>query len=247
MSSDETGARRPSKDARSRAGGGGTSQGKTLDLRHDPDLEVTLSRRGVRTPRDMKSTQDPVGSMEDQAGAARFMREEIETCWTLIRGAAIGRASDRSAFAKLYMPCVRAYLAARWRSTSLASEIEDVVQEVFIACLREGGVLEGADPDHPSGFRALLIRVTRNMALVTERDRGRRAGHMKDGHTALESTPVDEPSLSQAFDRAYARAIMAQARDQMAQRAAELGDRAERRVELLRMRFDDGLPIRLIA
>lgn len=174
------------------------------------------------------------------------MPAKLETCWTLIQGAAGGRQEDRAVFAERYMPSVRAYLTARWQGSGLATEVEDVTHEVFLACLREGGVLEGAERDHPSGFRALLFSVTRNLALKTERDRGRRAARTNGNAAEVERTPADEPTLSRAFDREYARAIMVQARAEMARRAAADSDQ-HRRVELLRLRFEDDLPIREIA
>ena len=175
------------------------------------------------------------------------MVEEPETCWSLIRGAALGREGDQATFASRYMPTVRAYLTARWRNSSLSSEIEDVVQEVFIACLREGGVLEGANPEHPSGFRALLFSVTRNIALRAEGNRGRRARQDPGSPVELDRTPNDDPSLSRIFDREYARAIMVEARLEMGRRAAAEGPWAVRRVELLRLRFVEDQPIRAIA
>ena len=36
------------------------------------------------------------------------------TCWTVIRGAAAGRAEDCAEFAQRYEGVIRAYLAARW-------------------------------------------------------------------------------------------------------------------------------------
>jgi RNA polymerase sigma-70 factor (ECF subfamily) len=63
--------------------------------------------------------------------------------------------------------------------------------------------------------------------------------------------PVDapdaSPSLSRVYDREYARAIMREAASRMAERAEALGGDARRRVELLRLRFEDGLHVRDIA
>src|SRR5262245_53587095 len=38
------------------------------------------------------------------------------TCWTMIRDAAGGDPAARERFARVYLPVVKAYLAARWRS-----------------------------------------------------------------------------------------------------------------------------------
>jgi hypothetical protein len=63
---------------------------------------------------------------------------------------------------------------------------------------------------------------------------------MPDDHAA------DDTSLSAAFDRAWARSMLQEAARVQAEMA--VGDeRAVKRVELLRLRFQDGLPIRDIA
>ncbi|MCB9882094.1 MAG: sigma-70 family RNA polymerase sigma factor [Planctomycetes bacterium] len=170
-----------------------------------------------------------------------------ETCWTLIRGAAAKRDSDREAFVTRYQPVVRAYLAARWSNSPLSSEIDDVVQAVFLTCLRDGGVLETANSQHPSGFRALLYGVSRNVARQAERTRDRRVRRIAEDSFDPDQTPIDEPTLSKSFDRAYAAAVMRDARDLMTRRALAGTDWERRRVELLRLRFDADLPIRDIA
>ena len=59
--------------------------------------------------------------------------------------------------------------------------------------------------------------------------------------------PADDPSLARAFDRAWARALMREAARRQADAARHRGPAAVRRVELLRLRFHDGLPIRDVA
>ena len=58
---------------------------------------------------------------------------------------------------------------------------------------------------------------------------------------------ADEDSQSRLFDRTWAQAIMAEAAQLQRQRAAERGPEAVQRVELLRLRFEENLPIRAIA
>lgn len=53
--------------------------------------------------------------------------------------------------------------------------------------------------------------------------------------------------MSRAYDRAWARALLAEAARIQTETAAANGERAVQRVELLRLRFHDGLPIRDIA
>jgi RNA polymerase sigma-70 factor (ECF subfamily) len=160
----------------------------------------------------------------------------------MIRGAADGNARDRERFVSRYLPSVEAYLRARWRGTPLLDELDDAVQEVFLDCFREEGALERVEPDRPSGFRAFLYGVARFVALRHEERRARK------GVQALPSgLAVDEERLSVAFDRAWALTIVREAAERHASRARRGDDAARRRVELLRLRFEDGLPIRDIA
>ena len=62
-----------------------------------------------------------------------------------------------------------------------------------------------------------------------------------------ESLAADEPSLSQVFDRAWATSLLREAGRLQAEQAKPRGEEALRRVELLRLRFQEGLPIREIA
>jgi len=165
------------------------------------------------------------------------------TFWTLIRGAANGHGGDRDAFARQYSPVVRAYLGARWRRTPLAAEIDDSVQDVFIACFQAGGALDRADASQ-GGFRPFFYGVVRNIALQHETRNARRRD---------ESPPSDfevaarDAELSRIFDRQWAAEIMRQAAHRQADHAAECGPAAVRRIDLLRLRFQEGLPIRTIA
>jgi RNA polymerase sigma factor (sigma-70 family) len=169
------------------------------------------------------------------------------TCWILIRGAASGGKKDREAFARRYEPILRAYLGARWRNSPLRAELDDAVQDVFVECFREGGVLDRVDPSRPGGFRAFLYGVTRNIALRFEKragkDRERRADTARDP----DDMPVDEATLSRIFDGAWASAILQEAAQLQEERAAKAGEEAVKRVEMLRLRFSEDLPIHEIA
>jgi RNA polymerase sigma-70 factor (ECF subfamily) len=165
------------------------------------------------------------------------------TCWSLIRGAAEGNLPDREAFALRYARVIRSYLGARWRGTPLTSEIDDAAQEVFLDCFRDGGALEKARPGERRAFRAFLYGVVRNVAHRLERKRAR-AG------MALASdleVPGREEALSVVFDRAWATALLRQAAALHAARAPAAGPTGRKRVDLLHLRFQEGLPIRDIA
>jgi RNA polymerase sigma-70 factor (ECF subfamily) len=175
------------------------------------------------------------------------MASNDSTCWTVLRDAAAGADAAREAFARRYEPAVRAYLAARWRGTPSVQELDDAVQEVFVECLRTGGALERARPDRPGGFRAFLYGLVRNVALRFEGRRARGEARLAPGPIDAEDLPAREDSLSRVFDRAWAKSIMREAAERQAERAETLGPAARRRVELLRLRFREGLPIREVA
>ena len=170
----------------------------------------------------------------------------------LVRGAAEGREGDRDRFARCYEDVIRAYLGAKWRGWPLYDELDDAVQEVFIECFRQGGVLDRVERDRPGGFRAFLFGVVRNVAMRFERARGQKREHAKPGSVARDIAR-DEATLSQVFDRAWANALLREAAVAMEHRAAHASENrsrgigAQRRVELLKLRFEDDLPIREIA
>jgi RNA polymerase sigma factor (sigma-70 family) len=167
------------------------------------------------------------------------------TCWTVIEAAAAGSAAAREQFARCYAPVVRAYLAARWQSSPCLGDLDDAVQEVFLECFKRGGVLDRVE--HGRGFRPFLYGAVRNVALRVETERGRRRERQPPGESDLEAIPAADESLSRAFDRAWAKALLREAGRVQEQRARADGPAACRRVELLRLRFHDGLPIRDIA
>lgn len=169
------------------------------------------------------------------------------TCWTVLREAAAGGPAARAAFAAKYAPMVRAYLAARWRGSPLLQELDDAVQEAFVECLRHGGALERAHPDRPGGFRAFFYGLVRNVALRAERSWAGRRDRAGPEPPEPDRLAADEEAPSRAFDRAWARGRVREAADRLEATAAARGEAARRRVELLRLRFHDGLPIREIA
>jgi RNA polymerase sigma-70 factor (ECF subfamily) len=169
------------------------------------------------------------------------------TCWTVIQAAAAGSGRERAEFARRYGPVVRAYLAARWRSSPCLQQLDDAVQDVFVECFKEGGVLQRADPGRGSGFRAFLCGVVGNVALRHERAQAGRREQAPASDGFLERVPDDDPGLSSVFERTWALALFREAGRLQEQKAHESGPAACRRVELLRLRFHEGLPIRDIA
>ncbi len=173
--------------------------------------------------------------LSGQSGAS-----ENETCWTLIHAAADGSPTALSQFAERYQATVRKTLVARWSRSRRIDWIDDAVQEVFVECIRPGGALSKADSKFSGGFRAYLFGVTRNVMLRYE-------SRLVAGQLDREDFVADEATVGEVFDREYARAIMKEASQLQLRNAESLGDVAIRRVELLRTRFTDGLPIREIA
>jgi RNA polymerase sigma-70 factor (ECF subfamily) len=162
------------------------------------------------------------------------------TCWTLIESAAAGDREAREEFARRYLPVVRAYLGARWRARLSPEELEDAQQEVFVDCLREHGVLERMQPGRRSGFRPFLLGIVRTAALRAEAARARRRDAPNKESFHADEFAGDESNLSRVFDRAWAEQVMRAAAERQASNARSDGAEAERRVELLKLRFEEG-------
>jgi RNA polymerase sigma-70 factor (ECF subfamily) len=126
-------------------------------------------------------------------------------------------------------------------------EIDDAVQEVFVECFRPGGVLAKADPGRPGGFRAFFYGALRNVAARHEQQAGRKSAAMAVTPSELDRGAGAGESASVVFDRAWARAVMREAAARHTERARTAGPAALRRHEILRLRFQEGMPIRDIA
>jgi RNA polymerase sigma factor (sigma-70 family) len=169
------------------------------------------------------------------------------TCWTVIQAAAAGSPTDREEFARRYGPVVRAYLAARWRSSPYVGEIDDVCQEVFVECFKQGGVLDHAHRSHENSFRGFFYGVIRNVARRLEKQRAKEREHQAPPDLEWDQVGGVEAAMSQVFDRAWAKALLREAARLQEKRAKLAGEAARRRVDLLRLRFNECIPIREIA
>ena len=176
-----------------------------------------------------------------------FLPSTNTTCWTIIEAASRGQTSEREEFAQRYEGPVRAYLTNRWRHSRLLQMVDDTVQDVFIECFRADGPLHRADRNRSRGFRPYLFGIVRNVARGTERRHRRGNQNEQESPIDLELIESDETALTQVFDRAWALSIMKQAAQRQSELAQATGKEAVQRVELLRKRFQDGLPIREIA
>ncbi|MCB9878940.1 MAG: sigma-70 family RNA polymerase sigma factor [Planctomycetes bacterium] len=171
---------------------------------------------------------------------------EHATCWTLVRTAAAGDAAARGQFARHYAAPIRAYLQHRWGGTPRRDDIDDAQQEVFVECLKPGGVLHRAQQAQ-GDFRALLFGVVRNVARRVEERAALAARRTVDHSVQLDGLPAAAEAQSRAFDRGWARAILREAAERH-ERAAADGDEGFRtRFRILALRHQEGLPIRAIA
>ena len=170
-----------------------------------------------------------------------------ETCWTLIQAAAAGSATARADFTRRYLPVARAYFGARWARSPLIAELDDAVQETFLDCFREGGVLGRAESGRQGGFRAFFFGVLRHTALHAETRKAREMERRDGGSFHPERLESDDETLSRVLDRAWAKAVVREAVELQASRAKTAGPEAAKRADLLRLRFQEGLPVREIA
>jgi RNA polymerase sigma-70 factor (ECF subfamily) len=169
------------------------------------------------------------------------------TCWTLIESAAAGDRPAREAFAERYLPVVRAYLEARWSQRLSRTELDDAVQDVFVECLRHEGVLHDQRSRRGQGFRAYLFGVVRNIALRVEKSRFRALDPPRTDAFDGAAMAADDETSSRMFDRAWAEAVMREAALKQSERARAEGREALRRVELLRLIFEEDRAIADIA
>jgi len=165
----------------------------------------------------------------------------------MIHGALRGDGPSRELFAARYEPVVRAYLAARWRTSPLRFEVDDVVQDVFVECFKSDGALKRVADSASPEFRPFLYGVARNVARRAEAARAQRRALNAPDAPLAEAAASDDDRFSVVFDRAWAVSIMKQAAEVQANWAAAEGQRALKRIELLQLRFGEGLPIREIS
>lgn len=169
----------------------------------------------------------------------------MDTHWSLIQRARAGDGEARSRFAGEYLAVVRGFLGKRWQGSAGIAWLDDAVQEVFVDLFRADGALSRLDAGHGARFRSYLFGVTHRVALRYEE---RAALHQKrhaSDPPPLDTMARDEATLSRLFDREWALQLLRQARARMQREATD--DAARLRVEILRLRFTEGLPIRAIA
>lgn len=165
--------------------------------------------------------------------------------WILIHESARGDAQAKEALAARYAAPLHAYFAARWKGHPLTVDVDDAAQEVFVRCFGAADELARNASGIAAGFRAFLFGIARNVAREFETRRER--GTSSTRESALDGLPGREKRASAIFDQAWATEIMRQAKARMIEQAESAGGGALERVELLALRFEEGLPIRDIA
>jgi len=163
----------------------------------------------------------------------------------MIEKAAEGSPADRETFAESYLPAILAYLQARWRSSLLLQDAEDAAQEVFVECFRSA--LRRTNRDRGTSFRGFLYGVVRNVARRFEERQATRRERQPESASPAEDLAAEDASLSDVFDGVWAESVLGKARQHQVERAREKGDGALRRLDLLRLRLEDDLPIREFA
>lgn len=158
----------------------------------------------------------------------------------------VPRPEATSTFCRSYGPLVRRLLEARWRDSPMTGELEDAAQEVFVECLRPEGALSRVDP-HRGGLSAMLFGVTRNVARRYEERAARRAGLAAGASAMLDGVTAREESMSLVLDREWARSLLRMAGDRMRDAARTGDDAAQQRVELLHLRFTQGVALAEVA
>lgn len=95
------------------------------------------------------------------------------------------------------------------------------------------------------GFRAFLYGVTLNVARRFESSG--RAHPLNYGDSGAWEVESPEDPVSEVFAHAWARTMVAEAVKHQREQAAGEGERAQKWVELLELRFREDLPVRKIA
>jgi RNA polymerase sigma factor (sigma-70 family) len=170
-----------------------------------------------------------------------------ETCWTIVEAAATGEPRARGLFAETYLGVVRAFLLQRWSGSAALRDVDDAVQEVFLDLFRSGGALARFDRARAPSFKSFLFGVVRNVALRHEERAAQSHVRRRGAPSTLNGLPARDVSMSRQFDIAWARRMVVRAAERQRAWAKSAGPEALRRVEILELRFREGLPVRAIA
>ena len=125
------------------------------------------------------------------------------TCWSMIRDAAGGDPAARERFARVYLPVVTAYLAARWRGAAARRRRRGPgrLRRVFPRRRAPG---EGRSGEQTAGSGRSCLGPSATSPADTRR-----------GSASLpnfpRTCPADDTAPAEAFDRAWARSLLKEA------------------------------------
>jgi RNA polymerase sigma factor (sigma-70 family) len=166
------------------------------------------------------------------------MAEWGTTSWEIIQGAARGDTSAQAEFAAIYGVPLRAYFRSlQGRYLSRGIDVDDLVQDVFVECMKREGALTRADAGR-GPFQYFLRGVAHNVAM---RAVAGPVHHLSADTEAMDMLVAEDLTASRVFDREYAQAILLRARALMAQSSDE------RLGEILRLRSEEGLSLGEVA
>jgi hypothetical protein len=130
----------------------------------------------------------------------------------------------------------------------LVQQTEDAVQEVFVHFLRPGSLLDGGlGRLRTDAFRGYLYGLVRNVALMTERRAYRSRELQSPSSVDLAAIEASKVEFSAAFDRAWARSVVAEAMTLMEERARSGDPAAGRHLRLIRGRHVEDASVQELA
>jgi RNA polymerase sigma factor (sigma-70 family) len=175
------------------------------------------------------------------------MSDFDSTAWAVIEAAASGDAAARNAFLESYEPGIRSLLRMRWLNSAHREHIDDAVQDVLLECFKHGGILEKAEQRETNNFRVFLKTVVRHVAgRYEQRQQRTRKRHRSRALEEAEHA-AQQTAASRILDREWAREVLRAAAAEQARWAKDVSAAARLRVDILRLRFEDGKPVRDIA
>lgn len=146
---------------------------------------------------------------------ARPWRGVASSLFPLTRWSFVGRAGEDERELGLlvahYADAVARYLARRFPELARRGEIDDLVQEVLLALLRNGAVLRRADPAQGGRFRYFLMRVAYNAARNARRRLVRRDWSLLADEAVAETGTEAGPAPGADMDRAWAQSVLQRA------------------------------------
>jgi len=166
------------------------------------------------------------------------------TRWSLVER--LDGDRDVTLLIEHYADAVARYLAGKFPELRQRGQIDDLVQEVLLALMRNPHVLRRADRNQGGRFRYLLMRVAANAARNARRKLARHdlATFADAAVLTVEHEPNTEPDAD--MDRAWARSVIERGwRDLRAWVAT--GELEPEALTLLERSVEDGFTIRAAA